>query len=155
MKTAQKTLIAIAALAAATASLAPAMASAQTTAVVRVDYGRGDWDRSGWDRSGWGNDHRGGWDNDRRGGWDNRASMDLDRRIGQLHDRIHWGERSGQLSHREADRLSDRLDRIEDTKRAYERSGRGLDGREIASLNDSLDRLSADIRYQGHDRDRW
>ncbi len=138
MNTAQKTLIALATLAAAaTALAAPAMA-AEVKAVVRVDY-----------------DRHGGWDDrgNRGGDRDDRAGYQLDERIDRLQDRIRMGERSGQLNRREAFRLKDRLDRIEATKRSYERSGRGLDGREVAMLDDSLDRLSDDIHDQRNDRD--
>ncbi len=140
MKTLQTALIAAAAIAAAAVGLsAPSAANADTRAVVQVDLGRGGYDR-GFDR-----DH---------GGYD-RDGFSIDRRIDQLNGRINMGERSRQLSGREADRLRDRLDSIERTKRYYERSGRGLDGREVAMLNDSLDRLSADIRFQGRDGNRW
>lgn len=141
MNTAQKTLIALATLAAAATGLAaPAMAG-DVRAVVRVDYDR----HGGWDDHG----RHGGWD-DRD---DNRGAYQLDERIDRLQDRIRMGERTGQLNRREAFRLRDRLDRIEATKRAYERSGRGLDRREVAMLSDSLDRLADDIHDQRSDRD--
>jgi hypothetical protein len=132
MKTLQTALIAAAALAATAVGLsAPTANAADTRAYVQVDLGRGGYDR------------------------DYRDGFSLDRRIDDLQRRIDLGVRSRQLSGREADRLYDRLNSIERTKRSYERSGRGLDGREVAMLNDSLDRLSADIRYQGHDNNRW
>jgi hypothetical protein len=141
MKTLQTALIAAAALAATAVGLsAPTANAADTRAYVQVDLGRGGYDR---DDRGFG-----------RGGYD-RDGFSLDRRIDDLQRRIDLGVRSRQLSGREADRLYDRLNSIERTKRSYERSGRGLDGREVAMLNDSLDRLSADIRYQGHDNNRW
>jgi len=137
MNTAQKTLIALATLAAAATGLAAPAMAADVKAVVRVDY-----------------DRQGGWNDRRHGGYrDDRASYQLDERIDRLQDRIRLGERSGQLNRREASRLRDRLDRIESTKRSFERSGRGLDGREVAMLDDSLDRLSADIRDERSDRD--
>lgn len=141
--TIKTTLIALTALASVAGGLAlPAMANAQV--VVRADVD------SGWD-------HRdGGWD--RRGGYgrfDDRASARLDDRIDSLRDRIDRGRDRGMLSRREADRLNWRLRGIANDKRQYERSGRGLDGREVAMLNDRLDNLSGDIRGQGRDGNRW
>lgn len=141
MKTLQTALVTAAAIAAAAVGLsAPTTASADTRAVVQVDLGRG-YDR-GYDR----------YDRFDRG---DRGGYSIDRRIDQLQARIDMGVRSRQLSGREADRLYDRLNAIERTKRSFERSGRGLDGREVAMLNDSLDRLSLDIRFQGRDGNRW
>lgn len=140
MKTLHTALVAAAAITAAAIGLtAPATASANTRAVVAVDLGRG-------------YDHH-----DRDFGRGDRwnGGFSLDSRIDQLQSRIDMGVRTRQLSGREADRLYSRLNSIERTKRSYERSGRGLDGREVAMLNDSLDRLSGDIRYQGRDGNRW
>ncbi len=137
MKTLHTALVAAAAITAAAIGLtAPATASAETHAVVRVDYGRG------YDR-----------DYGRGDRWN--GGYGLDSRINQLEDRISMGLRTRQLSGREADRLYGRLHSIENTKRYYERSGRGLDSREVAMLNESLDRLSGEIRYQGRDGNRW
>jgi len=139
--TIKTTLIALTALASVAGGMTlPAMANAQS-AYVRADYDNG-----------WRND-RGGWD--RRGGYDNRASWQIDARIDRLRDWIDRAEDNGRLSRREADRLEWRLRRVAEMKRDCERSGRGLDGREVAMLNDRLDGISADVRYEGHDGNRW
>jgi hypothetical protein len=123
-----KTLITMAAIAAAlTTMTAPAMASAQPLKPVAVAY----------------NNH-----------FDNHASTELNARIGNLQTRIDMGKRTRQLSFREASRLSSQLSSIISTKRSFERSGRGLDGREVATLNSKLDGLSARIHVQAHDGNR-
>lgn len=131
----KKTLIALAAVTAAATGLAvPAFAAPPTAQIVRVDYDR-------WDRN-----HR-----------DDRAEYRLDSRIDALYDRIRDGRRSGGLSRTEADRLLRRLDGIAAERRRAERTGRGLNQREVAALSDRLDRLSREVRYERHDRDnrRW
>jgi len=142
--TIKTTLIALTALASVAGGLTlPAIANAQV--VVRADVD------SGW------RGHDGGWD--RRGGYDrgydNRAGWQIDARIERLRDWIDRAQDSGRLSHREGDRLEWRLRHIAEMKRDCERSGRGLDGREVAMLNDRLDSLSTDVRYEGHDGNRW
>jgi len=77
----------------------------------------------------------------------------IDSRIDNLRARIDEGRSVRALSFREASRLSARLNGIRSLERQFERS-RGLDARETATLNMKLDRLSADIRYQGHDGNR-
>ncbi|WP_443749606.1 hypothetical protein [Asticcacaulis solisilvae] len=139
--TIKTTLIALTAVASIAGGLAlPTLADAQAV-IVRADV------NSGW------HDRDGGWD--RRGGFDDRAGAGLDARIDALRDRIDRGRDSGRLSRREADRLNGRLRGIIDTKRSYERSGRGLDGREVAVLSDRLDNLSADVHVEGRDGNRW
>lgn len=141
--TVKSTLIALTALASVAGGLTlPTMANAQ--AVVRADVYAGG---GGWDR----NDR--GWD--RRGGYDSRAGWQIDARIDRLRDWIDRAQDNGRLSRREAARLEWRLRSISDTKRSYERSGRGLDGREVAMLNNRLDELSADVRFEGRDGNRW
>ncbi len=127
MKTLQKTLIIAAALA-STAAIVPALANAQPAAVIRVDYGRG---------------------------WDHRGGQEINSRIDRIQDRINMGQSTRRISRMEAARLNQQLGSIIATKRTYERTGRGLDGRETAMLNDRLDRLSADTRLQAHDGNRW
>lgn len=145
--TIKTTLIALTALASVAGGLTlPAMANAQS-AYVRADV------NSGWDR-----DDRGGWDRhgDRdRGGYDNRGGWQIDARIDRLRNWIDRAEDNGRLSRHEGERMEWRLRRIVDMKRDCERSGRGLDGREVAMLNDRLDSLSADVRFEGHDGNRW
>lgn len=144
--TIKTTLIALTAVASIAGAMAlPAAANAQS-AYVRADV------NSGWDRDGGGWDHRGGYD---RGDYDGRGGWQINARIERMHDWIDRAEDSGRLSRREGERMEWRLRRIADMKRDCERSGRGLDGREVAMLNERLDNLSADVRYEGHDGDRW
>lgn len=126
-----KTLIALAAAATLVTGVAAlaAPASAGTAAMVRIEF-----------------DHR----HDSRFG-DRR----FDSRIAELDSRIRQGRYSGQLSRREASRLSDRLDSIKWTKRDYERSGGGIDRREASKLDSKLDDLSRDVFGQRHDGNRW
>lgn len=81
-----------------------------------------------------------------------RADHDrqIDGKIDNLQARITEGKRFHKLSGREASRLQGHLNAISSLKRSYERS-RGLDGREVATLNARLDQLSIDIHYQGND----
>lgn len=83
-----------------------------------------------------------------------RADNRIDSRIDNLRDRIRLGDRTRQLSNREAARLSSKLNDISLLKRQFERSGRGLDRQEVALLNGKLDTLSGQIRVQAHDRNR-
>ncbi len=123
-----KTLITMAAMAAAlTTMTAPALAEAQPLKPVAIAY------------------------HDR---FDAHASAELNSRISNLQTRIDMGKRTRQLSLREAARLSSQLSSIVSTKRSFERSGRGLDGREVATLNTRLDDLSARIHVQAHDGNR-
>jgi hypothetical protein len=120
-----KTTITLAAIAATLMTLtAPAMVNAQPLTHMTVAY----------------NNH-----------FDAHASADLNARINNLQTRIDMGKRTRQLSFREASRLSSQLSSIISTKRSFERSGRGLDGREVATLNSKLDDLSARIHVQAHD----
>lgn len=89
------------------------------------------------------------------GGFDNRASAQIDRRIADLDSRINGRGRHDGLSYRETARLNDRLNNIRSDKRRDERDGRGLDGREVASLNARLDDLSNSVFGQRHDRNGW
>lgn len=56
-----------------------------------------------------------------------RADNRIDTRIDNLRDRIRLGDRTHQLSNREAARLTGKLNDISSLKRRFERSGRGLD----------------------------
>ena len=89
---------------------------------------------------------------------DNRSDMrrtaELNNRINSVETRISLGRRSGQISVREAGRLNNSLYGITALKRSFERSGRGLNGSEVATLNSRLDTLSGQIRVQGHDGNR-
>jgi len=127
MKTFGKTLIALAASAAALTAAAVPMAADAAPAWHRVDR-----------------NHR-----------DDRSGMQLQARIGNLDTRIEMGRRSGQLSGMEARRLSRELSRLSVQVRAAERSGRGLSPAEYASLNARLDRLSMQVQSNRHDGNRW
>lgn len=85
---------------------------------------------------------------------DMRGSADLNSRIATIESRIGEGRRSGQLSLRETSRLKASLNSITALKRSYERSGRGLNGQQTATLNNRLDNLSGQIRLQAHDGNR-
>lgn len=128
----KKTLITLAAAAAALTTLsAPAIASARPAHVVAVV------------------DHRGPSWNHR----DDRASAQLSNRIARLDARIDQGRRTGQISYREGRRLNNELNLISSQKRSFERSGRGLSVNEISLLDNRLDRLQGQIRYEKHDFD--
>jgi len=83
-----------------------------------------------------------------------RGHGQINERIDTMRDRIVDSKRAHRLSNREATRLLGRLDKINDLKVAYMRTGRGLDRNEVSTLQTKLDRLSADIRYQGRDSNR-
>jgi|GEM_PF-919459 len=127
----KKPLIALAAVAAALTTLAaPAIASAQPVRTVVIADHRA----SGWN-------HR-----------DDRASAQLSARIATLDARIDQGRRTGQISLRESRRLNSELKLISSQKRSFERSGRGLSVAEIKQLDNRLDRLQNQIRYEKTDR---
>ena len=88
-----------------------------------------------------------------RHAYDHRSDRQIENRIDNIHDRIADGRRANRISMREATRLTTRLDGINDLKRDYMRTGRGIDSREKAQLNARLDRLSSEVRYERHDRD--
>lgn len=82
---------------------------------------------------------------DDRGGWGQGD------RIARLDHRIDIGVRNGSLNRREAWRLREQL---RDTARLEARYGRdGLSRWERADLDRRFDRISAQIRYERHDRD--
>ncbi len=152
MKTTIKTLITLAAITSSlTAVCIPAIASAQTTRTTLIVMDRGD-NRGGFDRRDDGRRDDGRWGNER---WDNRGGGSVDRRIDMMQDRLEMGRRNGALSRREAWRIDAGLHDIISLKRDFERSGRGLDGREVNILNARLDRLSEQMRFERHDGNRW
>lgn len=121
----KKILLSIAAVSAVAAAAAPVAALAQS-------YDR-PYDRP-YDR----HDDRGGWN----GGGD---------RVERLDRRIEIGLRDGSLDRREAWRLKSDL---RETARLEMRYGRdGLSRWERADLDRRFDRISAQIRYERHDRD--
>ena len=135
MKTTFKTLITLAAMTAGLTAIAAPMANAaemrpiymrapvavQTT--VKVDY------QTRMDRH-----------------MDMRANAALDARIGNLQDRIDTGKRTHDLTRLQAARLTGKLNSIAALKTDFARSGGGLNGSEIATLNAKLDNLSAQVR---------
>jgi hypothetical protein len=83
---------------------------------------------------------------DDRGGWNGGGD-----RVEHLDRRIEIGLRNGDLTRREAWRLKGDL---RETARLQMRYGRdGLSGWERADLDRRFDRISAQIRYERHDRD--
>jgi hypothetical protein len=147
MKT-RNTLIALAVAASALTGMA-APAFADTRATVSVGYDNNDRGYRDNDRGGRWDDHRGG------GRWDDRAENRIDNRIENIRDRIQQGRRSGQISRRDGERLEYRLRDIVSLKRSYERSGRGLNRQEVATLEGRLDNLSGQIRSERRDYNRW
>ena len=109
--------------------------------------GRGSYeqDRGRFDNSR-GGDRGGRWDNDRGGGWQN-----ISQRKYQLDRRIDQGERTRQLSRREATRLRNELNALVRLERTYMRGG--LSARERFELDRRYDRLSMQIRAERRDND--
>ncbi|EGF91345.1 17 kDa surface antigen [Asticcacaulis biprosthecium C19] len=155
MKT-RNTLIALAVAASALTGMA-APAFADTGATVSVGYR--DSNERGYreNERGYRDNERGGrWDDHRGGGrWDDRAENRIENRIDQIRHRIDQGRRNGQISRREGERLQYRLRDIVSLKRSYERSGRGLNRQEVATLEYRLDNLSGQVRSERHDVNRW
>ncbi len=75
---------------------------------------------------------------------------ELQGRIDNLRGRIGDALHAHQIDHRQFDRLNGRLNAIVARKHRDERSGRGIDRDELASLNASLDDLSRDVHWDRH-----
>ena len=73
-------------------------------------------------------------------------------RVARLDQRIDIGIRSGSLTRNEAWRLKGDLRETARLQARYSRGG--LNGWERADLDRRFDRISAQIRYERHDRDR-
>jgi hypothetical protein len=87
------------------------------------------------------------------GNWDREtfwrgAPNDPRERITYLQTRLNRGISDGSIDRREARNSQQELDRI---KRDAQRMGRRLDSRERASLDNRLDRLAQQIRWQRND----
>ena len=82
-----------------------------------------------------------------RGGWNHGGD-----RVARLDQRIEMGVRSGGLDRREARRLKGDLRETARLESRYRRGG--LSGWERSDLDRRYDRISAQIRYERHDRDR-
>lgn len=76
----------------------------------------------------------------------------INARQAMLAQRIDMGVRNGSLNRREADRLRVELRNIQRLEAQFRRSGNGLDRREIAQLDNRLDRLSTQVRWERNDR---
>ncbi|MDC7682437.1 hypothetical protein PQU92_04070 [Asticcacaulis sp. BYS171W] len=96
---------------------------------------------------------------DRGDRWDRREDVrdrrdnHVDARIDRLEDRLDQGRRSGRLTRAEFVRLNSELNGIDNLSRQYERSGRGIDSREMANLDYRLDRFETKLRWERNDRD--
>jgi uncharacterized protein YcfJ len=73
-------------------------------------------------------------------------TMDVDRRIDRIEDRIQQARREGSLSRREARSAENTLNDIRREEQDRRRDGR-LSDRDLSSLQARLDRLSAQIHY--------
>jgi len=89
-----------------------------------------------------------------RGGFDSRAYWNsFDARISEMRERLDRAHYRGSLTNREYRKLNERLDAIAWQKTKFQRSG-GLNPYEASIIDEKLDHLSADIRYEKHDGDR-
>ncbi|PIB93831.1 hypothetical protein [Caulobacter sp. FWC2] len=79
------------------------------------------------------------------------SAQSVNDRQAMLDRRIDIGVRNGSLSRGEAYRLRAELRDTERLERQYRRGG--LSGWERADLDRRFDRISAQIRYERHDRD--
>jgi len=132
----------IPALALAAASVAvPAMAQSYGPQHRDDRGGRYEQDRGGR----YDNDRGGRYGSNRGGNWQN-----ISQRKYQLDRRIEQGERSRQLSRREAGRLRSELNALVNLERRYMRGG--LSFRECAELDRRYDRLSMQVRAERRDR---
>jgi Ni/Co efflux regulator RcnB len=84
---------------------------------------------------------------------DRHAWMPINERQRQLDHRIDVGMRNGQLTRQEAYRLRGEFRRIAYLENRYRRDG--LSGRERADLDRRFDALSAQIRYERRDGERY
>lgn len=74
-------------------------------------------------------------------------------RVARLDQRIDWGIRNGDLTRGEAWRLKGDLRETARLEASYRRNG--LNSRERADLDRRYDRISAQVRYERHDGDRY
>ncbi|MET3667011.1 hypothetical protein [Caulobacter sp. 1776] len=79
------------------------------------------------------------------------SAQPIDQREAQLDRRIDIGLRNGSLTRGEAYRLRAELRDIDRLEYRYRRDG--LNGWERADLDRRLDRISAQVRFERHDRD--
>lgn len=143
MKT-NKTTLMIASVISALALVAPLAASASPDQSSR--YG---------DRSGVSVQISSGYDrHDGRSSFDSRGYWNsFDARISEMRQRLERARYYGSLSKREYRKLNEKLNAIAWQKTKFQRSG-GLDRHEASVIDERLDNLSAEIRYEKHDSDR-
>jgi len=79
------------------------------------------------------------------------SAQPINQRQDQLERRIDIGLRNGSLTRSEAYRLRAELRETERLEHRYRRNG--LTGWERADLDRRFDRISAQVRYERHDRD--
>ncbi|MCK5911153.1 MAG: hypothetical protein KAG62_14495 [Caulobacter sp.] len=79
------------------------------------------------------------------------SAQPINQRQDQLERRIDIGLRNGSLTRPEAHRLRAELRDTERLEHRYRRNG--LSGWERADLDRRFDRISAQVRYERHDRD--
>lgn len=79
------------------------------------------------------------------------ATPKVDQRQDNQERRIEQGEKSGQLTPREAARLEKRQDRVERVEERAQADGK-VTAKERAHLDNMQDRASRDIRREKHDR---
>lgn len=79
------------------------------------------------------------------------SAQPINQRQDQLERRVDIGLRNGSLTRNEAYRLRAELRETERLEHRYRRGG--LSGWERADLDRRFDRISAQIRYERHDRD--
>ncbi|WP_299015841.1 hypothetical protein [uncultured Caulobacter sp.] len=79
------------------------------------------------------------------------SAQPINQRQDQLERRIDIGLRNGSLTRSEAYRLRAELRDTERLEHRYRRNG--LSGWERADLDRRFDRISAQVRYERHDRD--
>ncbi len=106
-------------------------------------------------QSHWDHQPDAGYANDRDMGWRGDARHDGGMSIDARQERIAWridrGVQTGQLTRREAAYLRREAHQI--ARLAYDYRVNGLSGWERADLDRRLDRLSAMVRFDNHDRE--
>lgn len=143
MKKLMTALLAVSALAAAAPAVAQDYSRGSDRGYDR-GYDRGD-DR-GYDR---GDDRRGDNHDGRYGYGRDNLRQEYDR----LAQRIQRAQRNRTISYREADRLNQQLRMLRMTDRQYRMSGGGLNRRERMDLDQRVNRLERQIRWERRDGD--
>ncbi|KRB40667.1 hypothetical protein [Phenylobacterium sp. Root700] len=142
----KKTLTILAATAASFLALSAGAASAQSWGAERPAHVDARYDQRGDARY----DQRGDARYDQRG---DRGWMNINQRQEQLDRRIDRGVRNGSITRGEAYRLRNEFQTIARLEHRYRANG--LSGWERADLDRRFDRLSAQIRWERNDGDRY